>query len=218
MRQSSNKPAFELVAGSLCLDFANTLDKRWSARPEDKLSGYDELVAFGQQTGVLTLSESKKLQQEGLRAKSDAERLFRQAVELREIIFRILSAVAVGREVSPADASALNAALQRVNAGSLLAPVRGQRVWRLVEKGSGVERLLGRIVRSAVEVLTSEDVERVKRCASEKCCWLFMDRSRSGNRRWCEMRTCGSQHKAKTYYRRKTQARKRATASPLRSS
>lgn len=204
MKQPSNNLSFDLIAGCLCLDFANTLDKRLSSNPEDKLSGYEELVAFGKQTGVFSHSESRKLLREGRQDKSEASRLFKQAVDLREMVFRILAAVAAGREVSEADAGTLNDALRKLNAGSLVAPGPGQVAWRWVEKSSGVDRLLARIVRSAVEVLTSDDIERVKSCASEKCCWLFMDRSRSRNRRWCEMRTCGSQHKAKAYYKRKT--------------
>jgi predicted RNA-binding Zn ribbon-like protein len=120
--------------------------------------------------------------------------------------------VAAGREVSEADAGTLNDALKKLNADSLVVPGPGQVAWQWVEKSSGVSRLLGRIVRSAAEVLTSDDIERVKSCAAKKCCWLFMDRSRSRNRRWCEMRTCGSQHKAKAYYKRKTVARKHGTA------
>jgi predicted RNA-binding Zn ribbon-like protein len=207
MKQPSPELSFDLTAGCLCLDFANTVDKRLSSNPEDKLTGYEELVAFGKQTGVFSLSESRKLRREGRQHNSEASRLFQQAVDLRELTFRILSSVAVGREVSEADADALNDALQKLNAGSLVAPGPGQVAWRWVENSSGVARLLGRIVRSAVQVLTSDDIERVKRCASETCCWLFMDRSRSRNRRWCEMRTCGSQHKAKAYYKRKTAAR-----------
>jgi predicted RNA-binding Zn ribbon-like protein len=212
MKQPSHNLRFDLTAGGLCLDFANTVDKRLSSNPEDKLSGYEELVAFGKQTGVFSLSESRKLRREGRQDKSEASKLFQQAVDLRETIFRILSATAVGREVSEADAGALNEALQELNAGALVVPGPGQVAWRWVEKSSGVARLLGRILRSAVEVLTSDDIDRVKRCAAEQCCWLFMDRSRSRNRRWCEMRTCGSQHKASAYYKRKTKARKHGKA------
>jgi predicted RNA-binding Zn ribbon-like protein len=212
MKRPSHQLRFDLTAGCLCLDFANTVDKRLSSNPEDKLSGYEELVAFGKQTGVFSPSESRKLQREGRQDKNEASILFQQAVDLREMIFRILSAVAVGHEVSDADAGALNDALQKLNTGSLVVPGPAQGAWRWVEKSSGVARLLGRIVRSAVEALTSDDIGRVKRCAAEKCCWLFMDRSRSRNRRWCEMRTCGSQHKAKAYYNRKTVARKHGRA------
>lgn len=211
MKQHLHNLSFDLTAGCLCLDFANTLNKRLSSSPEDKLRGYEELVTFGKQTGVFSHSESRKLLHEGRQDKTEASRLFKQAVDLREMIFRILAAVAAGREVSEADAGTLNDALQKLNAGSLLVPGSGQVAWRWVEKSSGVDRLLGRIVRSAVEVLTSDHIERVKRCAAEDCCWLFMDRSRSRNRRWCEMRTCGSQHKSKAYYKRKTGARKHRT-------
>jgi len=212
MKQPSHKLGFDLTAGCLCLDFANTVDKRLSSNPEDKLSGYEELVTFGKQTGVFSLSEFRKLLREGRQDESEASGLFKQAVDLREMVFRILAAVVAGREVSEADAGTLNDALKKLNAGSLVVPSRGQVAWRWVEKSSGVPRLLGRIVRSAVEVLTSDDIERVKRCAAEKCSWLFMDRSRSRNRRWCEMRTCGSQQKAKAYYKRKTAARKHGVA------
>ena len=212
MKQPSHNLRFDLTAGHLSLDFANTVDKRLSDNPEDKLSGYEELVAFGLQTGVFSFSESRKLWREGRQDKIEASKLFQQAVDLREMIFRILSAMAAGREVSEADVGTLNEALQELNAGALVVPGPGQVAWRWVEKSTGVTRLLGRIVRSAVEVLTSDDIHRVKRCAAEKCCWLFMDRSRSRNRRWCEMRTCGSQHKAKAYYKRKTIARKHQKA------
>jgi predicted RNA-binding Zn ribbon-like protein len=212
MRHPSHNPGFDLTAGCLCLDFANTIDNRLSSNPADKLRGYEDLVAFGKQAGVFSLSESRKLRCEERQDESEAARLFRQALDLREMIFRILSAVAACRKVSEADANALNEALQKLNADSLVVPSPGQVAWRWVEKSSGVARLLGRIVRSAVRLLTSEDIERVKQCAAEKCCWLFMDGSRSRNRRWCEMRTCGSQHKAKAYYKRKTVDRKHGVA------
>jgi predicted RNA-binding Zn ribbon-like protein len=211
MKQDSGKFMFELIAGRLCLDFANTVDNRLSGIPEDKLSGFAALVAFGQQTGVFSLAEARKLQEEGRTNESEASRLLQRAVALREMLFRILSAVAARHEVSKADAGALNAQVQKLHAGSLVAPRNGQAPWRRVEKSSGADRLIGRIVRSAVELLTSDDIARVKKCATESCGWLFIDESRSHNRRWCEMRTCGSQHKARAYYQRKTAGRKRGT-------
>jgi predicted RNA-binding Zn ribbon-like protein len=213
MKRSQPKLAFDLTGGSLCLNFANTLDKRLSSQPEDKLGGYEAFVAFGQQTGALPPSEARKLRQEGSRDKSEAARIFVRAVGLRELIFRIMSAVAAGRKVSEADTAALNAEVQKLNARSRISPVHGQSAWKWAEKEDGAGRLVGRILRSAVEILTSDDIERVKKCASEKCCWLFLDHSRSRNRRWCEMRTCGSQQKARAYYQRKTAKRRREKAS-----
>jgi predicted RNA-binding Zn ribbon-like protein len=213
MTQPPRKLTFDLIAGRLCLDFANTLDHRLSGNPEEKLNGYAQLVEFGRQTGVFSPSEARKLQHEGRKNKGEASRLFQHAVAVREMMFRILSAAAARREISKADAAALNAELRRLNTGSLIAPGNGGSAWRWVEKSSGAEKLIGRVVRSAMELLTSEDIERVKECPAETCGWLFMDGSRSRNRRWCEMRTCGSQHKARAYYQRKKAGRTRGRAS-----
>ena len=212
MKRLRPKPSFELTAGCLCLDFANTLDERLSGHPRDKLQGYNELLAFGQQTGVFTVSEARQLERQGLVHHSEASALFREAVGVREMVFRIMTAVAGGNAVSAADVAAFNAALRQAQAGSLVAPAPGQAAWRYEQQSSGGGRLIGQIVRSAAEVLTSDDIRRVKRCAAGKCCWLFLDRSRSRNRRWCEMRTCGSQNKARAYYQRKTAARQKPVA------
>jgi predicted RNA-binding Zn ribbon-like protein len=72
----------------------------------------------------------------------------------------------------------------------------------ITDNGGKANRLTGRIVRSAVELLTSHDIQRVKECAADRCGWLFMDNSRSRNRCWCDMKTCGSREKARAYYRR----------------
>ena len=207
MKRSSPTPKFDLTGGCLCLDFANTLDHRLSANPEDQLGGYQELIAFGQQTRVFSASEARHLQRAAWKDPSEAYRLFAQAVSVREMIFRLMTAVANGSAASCDDVAALNAALRELNSRSLIAPASGQAAWRYEEKNSGADRLTGRIVRSAAEVLTSSDVERVKQCAAGTCSWLFLDRSRSRNRRWCEMRTCGSRNKARAYYQRKTAGR-----------
>ena len=209
IKQIPPRPKFDLTGGHMCLDLANTVDMRLSGRPIDKLKGYEELIAFGQQAGVFSFSDAQKLQRQGRKDRSQASRLFQRVVALRETTFRILSAAATRHQVSEADVRAINAELQRLSSSSVVAPVKGQVGWCWVEKSNGVGRLVGSVVRSVVEVLTSEDIQRLRQCAAENCGWLFIDHSRSHNRRWCEMRTCGSQHKARAYYQRKTAGLKR---------
>ena len=57
-------------------------------------------------------------------------------------------------------------------------------------------------IRSAADLLTSDEAARVRECAAESCSWLFVDRSRTRRRRWCDMKTCGNRNKAKLYYQR----------------
>ena len=64
------------------------------------------------------------------------------------------------------------------------------------------ERLLWPVARSAAELLAGDDLGRLKVCAGNDCGWMFLDTSRSGRRRWCEMEVCGSRAKMRRYHQR----------------
>jgi predicted RNA-binding Zn ribbon-like protein len=203
MKKHLAKHTFDLTSGCLCLDFVNTLDHRLSSQPLEKLGGFAELVVFGEQAGALSVPEARRLRRGERESKREASALSQRALTVRELLYRIFSAAAACREVSEADVETLNTAVRKSNARSFVTPGARKGAWQWLEKSSDADRLIGKIVRSAVEVLTSGDIQRVRRCAADNCGWLFIDGSRSRNRRWCEMRTCGSQHKARTYYQRK---------------
>lgn len=38
----------------------------------------------------------------------------------------------------------------------------------------------------------AEERDRLRRCGNPRCRWLFVDRSRKGNRIWCEAAVCGN--------------------------
>lgn len=203
MKSRPPKPPFDLTSGRLCLDFVNTLGNRLSGQPQERLTGFAEFMTFGEQAGAFSASKAQKLRRDGRKSARMALELFQSSVALRETIFRIFSAVAACQEVPQTDVETLNTAVRRLNAYALVVPGDGKAAWQWLDKSSDAHPLVGKIVRSAVELLTSRDIERVKMCAADDCGWLFIDDSRSRNRRWCEMRTCGSRHKARVYYQRK---------------
>lgn len=43
---------------------------------------------------------------------------------------------------------------------------------------------------------------RVRACAHPECILYFLDTTRNGTRRWCDMRTCGNRAKARRYQQR----------------
>lgn len=204
------KPAglFELTGGRLCLDFANTVDDRPTDRPSDRLKNYADLIAFGKETGICSEAEARDLRGSGKSDPREAARLFRFALELRETIYRVASAVASRRNPLATDLESLRATLQNLNEHASVVPQSGRLNWSWTGPANDVSRLLWRIVRCAVNLLTSDDVKLLRQCAADDCNWLFMDNSRTHNRRWCEMRTCGNRHKAKSYYARKMRLRK----------
>jgi len=54
------------------------------------------------------------------------------------------------------------------------------------------QELLASIARDAILLLGSEAATRLRQCEGESCALLFLDTSRSGERRWCSMSGCGN--------------------------
>jgi predicted RNA-binding Zn ribbon-like protein len=71
--------------------------------------------------------------------------------------------------------------------------------------------MLAPIVRGAADLLIGPDRARVRECGSDTCFWLFLDHSKNGTRRWCDMKVCGNRAKARRHYQRgrETVARRR---------
>lgn len=195
---------FELSGGRLCLDFVNSWGDR--ARPEtDQLRSFGDLLAFSGQTGLLDEAQRRKLQGQAAGAKG-AQAAFDAAVRLRESLYRIFAGRARGREAQGRDLEILNAVLKEALA-HLRVEARPQAgtggfAWSFDETCIPTSPLWP-IARSAAELLTSADFERVTQCDGSDCTWLFLDRSRTGNRRWCSMSSCGNRAKARRHYHRR---------------
>jgi len=194
---------FELSGGALCLDLANTVDERTSRRPIELLERYDDLLNWALQAGAITRADAAALAAEASRQPEAAEAALVRARRLREAIFSICRATA-GRR--PVPSSAL-ATLNRAVAGSLANRrilVRGRTFslsWREGEHPD-LDRVLWAAAAAAADLLTSPDLARVKVCPGSGCAWLFLDRSRNGTRRWCDMSVCGNRAKAQRHYAR----------------
>jgi predicted RNA-binding Zn ribbon-like protein len=63
--------------------------------------------------------------------------------------------------------------------------------------------ILNPLIRSAADLLVSDELKRVKRCGDPACGWLFLDTSRNKSRRWCDMSDCGNRAKASRFYKKK---------------
>ena len=70
------------------------------------------------------------------------------------------------------------------------------------EGGNLLDRILWPIAESAANLLTSQDRADIRECDAPDCEWLFLDHSRNGSRRWCDMKSCGNRQKARRHYRR----------------
>jgi predicted RNA-binding Zn ribbon-like protein len=74
--------------------------------------------------------------------------------------------------------------------------------WKRIAGGNPLEQLIWPIAQAAAELLTSDELRLVRFCEAPDCEWLFLDHSRNGSRRWCDMTTCGNRAKARRHYQR----------------
>ncbi len=193
---------FELAGGALCLDFANTLEHRLGGGRES-LRSYSDLLAFGVQTGSLAAADAEGLARRARRRPGPAAGALDRAIAAREDLYRIFSALAAGARPAPAELRGLNRALPAALARLRLV-ADGERIgWTWSGPADAFDRPLWPVLRSAAELLTSDDRERVRECDSRTCSWLFLDCSRNRSRRWCDMKTCGNRAKARRHYRRR---------------
>jgi predicted RNA-binding Zn ribbon-like protein len=204
------RPVFDLSGGRLCLDFANTLDHRPTGRPKERLETYADLAAWSRESGILSAREERALLARAQGAPGKALKVLDRARSMREAIFAIFSRRAA------AALDDLRRALPRVYGRPVL---RSRRDYELAweDDPEALDRMLGPVVRSAVDLLTSKELERVRVCAADDCDWLFLDESRSRSRQWCDMSACGNRAKARRFYRRKRSLKRRGTRAARRS-
>jgi predicted RNA-binding Zn ribbon-like protein len=195
----------DLVGGELCLDLVNTSSERTGPGPrKERLWEYGDLVQWAVRTGALSDAEAARLSANAAARPAQAAAVLERARALRDTMYRVFHAVQESTPPTPADVAVLSVAGAEATAAQ-----------RLVSGASGFEmewpetdeldRAWWPAATSAVALLLSRDLERVKECATDHCNWMFMDMSRNRSRRWCDMKDCGNRAKARRHYARRKQ-------------
>ena len=201
--------AFEYSGGSLCLDLANTWGNR-SDPASDRLENYRDLLDWALGAGLIGGRERSELEKLAHREADTSQRVFRNALELRDTVFHVCSATAAGRLPSERQVAALNAALQTVPRQQLCCGGECcQWEWPALELD--LRQVVWPVIQSAADLVTSPDAARIRECGAPDCNWLFLDRSRNRGRRWCSMDACGNRVKMA---RRYVRSKKSKTSSP----
>lgn len=191
---------FDFCGGHLAIDFTNTVGSRGST-PEEHLRTFGDLIAWAEAREVLAPQEVERLKRAAARRPTDAKAALTEALRLREALYRALQAAAAGRRVPEGDLDILNAHAHEVFSRMRLAPGRARLTLAVdpVEAASLAAPILIPVVRAAVELLTSDAIERVRTCADDSCAWLFFDATRNRTRRWCDMKACGNRSKVRRF-------------------
>src|SRR5947208_140111 len=100
---------FQIIAGELCLDFVNTLDNRpVPERKKELLESYSDLLDWAMEAGVLSSAQRGLLEREYTSHPAEGQKIHKKAIELRECLYRILTAAARNRIPSDVDLQTFN--------------------------------------------------------------------------------------------------------------
>jgi predicted RNA-binding Zn ribbon-like protein len=199
--------ALRLDGGHLALDFVNTLGgaphdpeppPEWEA-----LHRYADLLAWCVRVDVLTEEEADRLSTVG-----GGEAALREIIEVREVCWPLLWAVAEGKAPATELLAELTRRERQAVAAAHLTRDGGGFRWRWVFDPDPLSPLHP-LVHAVTSLLLEGPLDRLRMCAG--CRWLFLDESKNQSRRWCAMETCGAHHKKERYVKRRRQ-RRAATA------
>jgi predicted RNA-binding Zn ribbon-like protein len=142
-----------------------------------------------------------------------AERAYRDAVTVRWQLRQIFVAVAEGRPLGAMrELAELNAALATALAQLELVPRSagdgggGALRWSWREAGERLDHVIWPVLRATGALLASDDATRIRECGGDDCGWMYVDRSRNGLRRWCQMEVCGTKEKSRQRALRRAEA------------
>ncbi len=172
---------FEFIAGSLCLDFVDTLGNR-RAEPVERIAAPEDLDRWFGEAGLGG----------AFRRKSTPADLA-DARTLRDAVFRFaMSAVE--------DAPPVARDSRTINRWAMRMPLRPTIVGRQIQMTAKqpMEAALSTIAADAVELVLGPQRSRIRVCP--ECRMVFVDTSRPGRRRWCSSASgCGNRAKVRAH-------------------
>ena len=199
---------FRCPGGALCVDFCNSGQGIRGPRRDEWIAGYGELVDWLDAAEAIPHAQAARLLRSGVTAPQAATAAWKRAITLREALFRVFSAAAEQSVASREDLELIETEFETCVASSQLDWSDTHYVWRLNQEASTPRVVIYPIVRSAIDLLTSETLSRVRQCAGATCSWLFLDETKNRSRRWCEMASCGNLAKVRRHRERGVEPRR----------
>lgn len=212
---STASDRWKFIGGHLCLDFVNTVGGRVTRPDEpapipdfqdfvlrDRLTDYGDLVQWSRESGDLTRSESRVLEQLAQQRPGQAVRAFERALLVREALYRIFKTVVERWDPPESDLDLFRSELAKARERRELIKAKEGFQWQWKTDRPSLDRPLWSSLESSESLLTSAVLGRLRQCGGEECGWFFLDQSRGRRRQWCEMRDCGNLAKVRRHRER----------------
>jgi predicted RNA-binding Zn ribbon-like protein len=183
----------------LWIDFVNT-DASAQAPRGDLLRDFDALLRWLEEHRILDPERAASIARRAQIAPAAAAATLvdarRVRAALRALAERGTGDTPQGERVRADAVAEINRVLGRSAGTRRLEARAGGYERSFVPTGDAFAGLMIPIVDSAADSLVHDELGRVRRCADPRCHRVFLDVTRNGLRRWCDMGTCGNRAKA----------------------
>ena len=201
MRSIAN---LQLDGGCTVFDFTNTISNRNDPDYFDYLTKYDDFIQWIDKLGLLPREKIRAIATFSKDHSRKSGDVLRQVVEAREVIFKLFSSLAQHQKADKEALDAFNSFLSEALSNMRVDIGRTVATSFIVSEKTILKEPLYRLLKNAFDILSTQSFERIKECPT--CRWLFLDTTKNGKRRWCNMQVCGSNDKARRYYHRKKES------------
>lgn len=192
---------FMNVGNHPALDFLNTRLIKKDQRVE-LLQSFADLEHWLASFGVLPYIED-------LTHLNDADKsiLLAEVLEIRGKFEDMVESLVAGQLPDRLWIDYMNDQLRR-HAGYDQLMMNGDKI--SLKRSYSAKNLAGYFVDQIMQLLTSVEHSRIKKCNGSPCLIYFYDSSRNMSRRWCDVNLCGNRANASNHYHRKKEQKTRA--------
>ena len=195
--ENINVNTMSVCGGMLCLDFVNTVSEWIPAPGKDYIDNYAAVVQWTKRLNIMSPKDIRAYEAAIRRDLQEvsAMKYFRQ---VRQCMFDVLTDIAKKKKVNH-HFDQLGEHIRQSNRHLLYKKDSSGKVATAFDDQHPAMIPVWHALQSAASLLLDANQwNRVRSCPS--CGWLFLDTSKGGKRKWCDMTLCGSRDKSSRYY------------------
>jgi len=188
----------DIVAGNSALDLVNTVSG-WNHDAEDWIPDVATFLDWARMGGLLDAQEKIEAVRYAEGRPATVERVLAAIKELRFALWGLMESLEHRKAPRSCHLEVINEWMHRISLSERII-VRFNKVGFAISPDISVLELPGiRVTSAALSLLKSPSLASIKTCPGSDCGWKFVDQSRNGSRRWCDMAVCGNIAKARQY-------------------
>ena len=204
--ESHNFRNRDIIGGDPALDFVNTVTGR-DQSPRDWLDSYPRLLEWAAFVHLLPKRVLRTLAKKARNEPEAAAIALARAKVLREALFELVTRIISRRAPTKSSLALLRehwitgikAHELRFGDGRVLVDLRND--------AFDFDLIASTVAYRMVQQVLPLPMDRLRICQGPNCSWVFIDSSKAGRRRWCDMAVCGNAAKSRRFHARSRQRR-----------